>query len=73
MPKLPVDISGQEAVKAFRRAGWTIARFGVHIIMEKENTPVTLSIPNHKILARGTLRSLLRDAELSVEEFVDLL
>ena len=73
MPKLPVDVSGQKAVKAFRRAGWTIARFGVHIIMEKENNPVTLSIPNHKILARGTLRSLLRDAEISVEEFIDLL
>ncbi len=72
MAHLPSDISGLDAVKAFRKAGWTIARFGPHIIMEKEGMRSILSVPNHKILARGTLRSLIRHANMSVEEFVDL-
>ena len=73
MPKLPSDISGQDAVKAFQKDGWTIARYGPHIIMEKEGMRSVLSVPNHKILARGTLRSLLRHANLTAQEFLNLL
>ena len=73
MPKLPSDISGHDAVSAFRKAGWTVARYGAHIIMEKEGMRAVLSIPNHRILARGTLRALLRHANLSVYEFIHLL
>ena len=72
MPKVPSDISGQGAVKAFRRAGWSVARYGPHIIMEKEGMRSVLSVPNHRILARGTLRSLIRHANLTVEEFLKL-
>ena len=32
MPKIPSDISGQDAVKAFQRTGWTVSRYGPHII-----------------------------------------
>jgi predicted RNA binding protein YcfA (HicA-like mRNA interferase family) len=39
--------------------------------MTKEGELVTLSIPDHKELAKGTLRRLLRDANLTVDEFVD--
>ena len=70
MSKLPSDISGQDAVRAFQRNGWNIARYGPHIIMEKEGMRSVLSIPNHKIIARGTLRSLVRHANLTVEEFL---
>ena len=73
MSKLPVDISGHDAVKAFERAGWSVARYGPHIIMEKEGMRSVLSVPNHRILARGTLRALLRYANLTVEEFLRLL
>ena len=73
MSKLPSDISGQNAVKAFQRTGWIVSRYGPHIIMEKEGMRSILSVPNHKILARGTLRSLLRHANLTVEEFLRLL
>jgi len=73
MSKLPSDISGQDAVKAFQRAGWTVARYGPHIIMEKEGMRSILSVPNHKILAKGTLRSLIRHANLTIEEFLRLL
>ena len=73
MPKLPSAISGQNAVKAFQKDGWVIARYGDHIIMEKEGMRTVLSIPNHKVLARGTLRTLIRYANLTVEDFINLL
>lgn len=73
MPKLPL-ISGAEAVKAFSRAGWIPRRqVGSHLTMEKEGVEATLSIPQHRQLGRGLLRSLIRDAGLTVEEFIALL
>jgi predicted RNA binding protein YcfA (HicA-like mRNA interferase family) len=38
--------------------------------MTKEGEIATLSIPNHKEVAKGTLRSLLRSANLTVDEFI---
>ena len=73
MPRLPV-ISGREAVHAFERAGWKVSRReGSHIIMSKAGMPVTLSVPDHQEVRRGTLRSLIRNAGMSVEEFILLL
>jgi len=73
MPLLPI-ISGREAVDAFKQAGWMIARTeGSHVIMTKTGKPVTLSVPNHHEVKRGTLRSLIRKAELTVGDFVSLL
>jgi predicted RNA binding protein YcfA (HicA-like mRNA interferase family) len=70
MAGLPA-LSGQEVVRAFESFGWRVARQrGSHIIMIREGGNVTLSIPNHKEVAKGTLRSLLRSANLTVEEFV---
>jgi len=54
---LPV-VSGREAVRAFERAGWIVARQRAsHIILIKPGVPVNLSLPNHKELDRGLLRS----------------
>ena len=70
MPSLPV-LSGQEVVSIFESFGWSVARQkSSHIIMTKEDEAATLSIPNHKEVARGTLRSLIRAANLTVDEFV---
>jgi predicted RNA binding protein YcfA (HicA-like mRNA interferase family) len=70
---LPV-ISGREAAKAFERLGWTLLRQrGSHMIFGKPDVPANLAIPDHKDLARGTLRSLIRTAGLAVEEFVSAL
>ncbi len=70
MPALPV-LSGRKAVRVFERLGWQVARQkGSHIIMAKEGEIATLSIPDHKEVAKGTLRSLIRSAGLSVEDFV---
>lgn len=73
MPRLPV-VSGAEAVKAFQSAGWRVDRQrGSHVVMLKSGHVASLSIPQHKELAPGTLRSLIRIAGLTVEEFVSLL
>jgi predicted RNA binding protein YcfA (HicA-like mRNA interferase family) len=72
MRALPV-LSGRKAVRAFEKHGWQVARQrGSHIIMVKEGENVTLSIPDHKEVAKGTLRSLIRAAGLTVDEFVRL-
>ncbi len=72
--KLPV-ISGNEAIRAFEKAGWYIDRRAKsrHIIMKKAGMKTTLSIPEHKTLDRGLLRALIRDAYISVDEFNELL
>ena len=70
MAKLPRDCSGRAAVKAFHRAGWVVARqTASHIILIKPGHRPTLSVPDHKALDPGLLRSLIRHAELSIEEF----
>jgi len=72
MAKLPV-ISGAEAVKAFERAGWRRDRQrGSHVVMLKKGEIASLSVPQHRELAPGTLRSLIRAARMTVDEFVDL-
>lgn len=73
MPKLP-RISGQEAVRAFRRAGWEVARQrGSHVVLTRPGSIYTLSIPLHPVLGPGLLRDLIRKAGLTVEEFTELL
>ena len=74
MSYLPL-VSGQEAVRVFARSGYEIDhQTGSHIILRKVEPPHRrLTIPNHKQLAKGTLRSLIREAGISVEEFRTLL
>jgi predicted RNA binding protein YcfA (HicA-like mRNA interferase family) len=68
------NISGQEAAKAFEKAGWiSLGQVGSHLVMVKPGIRVNLSIPQHKELAVGTLRALIRHAGLTVEEFLELL
>ena len=69
MAKLP-SLSGQAIVRIFKRFGWNVARRrSSHIIMIKEGEMATLSVPDHKEVAKGTLRSLIRSAGLTVDEF----
>jgi len=71
--RLPV-ISGDEAIRAFRRAGWVVRRqVGSHIALDKEGEVATLSLPRHRELDKGLLRRLIKDAGLTVDEFVRLL
>lgn len=69
MGELPV-CSGAEAVRAFTRLGWNLARqSGSHLVLTKQDVAAVLSVPNHRELDRGTLRSLIRTAGLTVDEF----
>lgn len=73
MPKLP-SISGREVVRAFEAAGFHVDRIeGSHHVMVKPGHFKVLSVPVHKgtLVKRGTLRSLIRNAGLTVEEFVE--
>ena len=73
--RLPV-ISGRDAVKALGKAGFETVRGrgkGSHIVMAKTDHPSILTIPDHRELDRGTLRAIIRQAGLTVDEFVALL
>ena len=74
MPKPPV-VSGIKTVKALSRVGFEVDhQTGSHIIVrQKEEPHRRLTIPNHKELAKGTLRAIIADAGLTIEEFIDLL
>lgn len=70
--QLPV-LSGSQVRKVFEKLGWEYARQrGSHMVMVKEGHIATLSVPNHKTVAKGTLRSLIRASGLSVDQFVEL-
>jgi predicted RNA binding protein YcfA (HicA-like mRNA interferase family) len=69
--QLPV-CSGLEAVKAFARLGYAVDhQTGSHIILRHPNRR-RLTIPNHRELAKGTLRSLIREAGITKDQFVEL-
>lgn len=68
------NISGNEAVKAFGKAGSQVmGQVGSHVMMCKTGVRANLSIPQHRELSIGTLRALIRAAGMSVDEFLDLL
>lgn len=68
MPKLP-RISGREAVRALQKLGFAVARQkGSHIVMKRGADGCI--VPNHAELKTGTLAGVLRQAGVSVEEFV---
>ncbi len=74
MTALPV-VSGRQAVKALEKMGYAFDRQrGSHIILRQQNPPHRrLTVPDHKEVAQGTLRAIIRQAGLTVEVFNDLL
>ena len=72
MPPLPV-ISGDEFVRAMSRIGWTWdPTAGSHMILIGPNRQ-RLSVPRHRERDRGTLRALIRQAGVSVEDFLAMI
>lgn len=72
MPKF-ANVSGKEAVKAFVKFGYRhVHTSGDHAILQKEGNP-TLSIPLHKEVARFLLKTQIKRAGLSENEFLRLL
>ena len=74
MSKLPV-ISGKETVKALSKKGFFIHhQKGSHIVMKKEGHPdIRVIVPNHRELKKGMLRDIIKDAGLTIDEFLCLL
>ncbi len=74
-PKLPI-VSGRQAVRVFERIGYVVVRQrGSHIRLRDESNPnhLPLTVPDHAFLKPGLLHQLLRDADLTVEQFISLL
>lgn len=74
MTKLPV-VKGRECIRALQRAGFYIDRQkGSHITMMRDEPFGRATVPNHnKPLKRGTLYQIIKDAGLTVDEFITLL
>lgn len=74
MAKLPADISGRELRKALERVGFVFRRQrGSHMILRRAAPYARTVIPDHKRLRPGTLRQILHEADLTVEELIELL
>ena len=72
MARLPV-LSGAQVVRTFERAGWRLDRQrGSHAILVKRGQIASLSVPQHRELAPGTLRALIRAAGMAVDQFAAL-
>ncbi len=74
MSSLPV-VSGRELVKALSKIGYVLDRQrGSHMILRQQVAPHRrLTVPDHKEIAKGTLRAIIRQTGLTVDEFNDLL
>ena len=71
MPNLP-RVSGGEAVRALERLGFaTVRQRGSHIVMRRGASGCV--VPNHRELKTGTLAGLLKQAGVTVDQFVEAL
>jgi len=72
MSRLPL-ISGRACMKTLAKVGFYLRRQrGSHLILRRDNPLTQIVVPNHKELDKGTLRSIIRQAQLEVDEFIEL-
>ncbi len=74
MTKLPV-LSGKDLCKVLEKIGYLVDhQTGSHIILRNGKPPYRrLTVPNHKEIAKGTLRSIIREVGLTLQEFQDFM
>ncbi len=73
MSKLP-NLSGRDCIKALLKIGYFVRRQeGSHIILRRTNPFRQVVVPDHKELDRGTLRAIIRQAGISIDQFLELL
>lgn len=71
--KLPTDISDQELVRALQRIGFVVNRQrGSHIVLRRDSPYARVVVPDHKRIRPGTLRQILTEADLTVEQLLEL-
>ncbi len=67
-------VSGQDCVKALEKIGFYFKRQeGSHIVLRRDDPFSQVIVPNHRELDRGTLRAIIRQAGMSLDEFSKLL
>jgi predicted RNA binding protein YcfA (HicA-like mRNA interferase family) len=67
--KLPRDVSGVEATRVLKRFGFVqVRQSGSHLILRRESR--TVVVPQHKPLKPGTLKGVIEQAGLTVEDFI---
>ena len=74
MPKFPTDAPVRRIIKTLERLGFSLVREGNHIAMIKENpngTRTPLTMPNHPTIKKSTLRTILTQAKISRDEFLE--
>ena len=73
MSALP-RISGNQCVRALQQAGFYLKRqHGSHMILRRDHPFAQTVVPDHRELDRGTLRAIIRQSGLGVDEFTRLL
>jgi predicted RNA binding protein YcfA (HicA-like mRNA interferase family) len=71
--KLPTDLSGRELVRILLRVGFVVNRQkGSHIILRREDPFARVVVPDHKRIRPGTLRQVLNEAGITVEQLLEL-
>ena len=74
MAKLPIDLSGREVRVALERAGFVFRRqSGSHMIFRRDEPHARVVVPDHKQIRAGTLRRIIADAGMTVDQFIQLL
>ena len=74
MHKFPTDAPIRKVVKTLERLGFSLVQEGNHIAMIKENpngTRTPLTMPNHSTIKKSTLRTILTQAKISRDEFLE--
>ena len=73
MPKLPV-VSGEDVIKILSKKDFTVRKGrGDHVILQRKDSYRNIVVPLHKELKSGTLRAIIRQSGLTVDEFIRLL
>lgn len=73
MSRLP-RISGRECIRALAKVGFRVMRQeGSHVVLRRTEPFAQLTVPNHRELGKGILRAIIRQAGLTVDDFLRLL
>jgi predicted RNA binding protein YcfA (HicA-like mRNA interferase family) len=72
MAKLPRDVPAKKVIAALEKIGFRVSRVsGSHYVMVKDNLRTV--VPYHKAVKLGTLRAILNQIGIDVDEFIELL